>query len=196
MLRSLLSEPEVRTTLRQHFVCTWVLKDDLAKDQKLERRDPLTDSRDAGNGDHAGDAGGNHGGVSRHGGMLGGGVEAVKSRLAAALLAAAPELAQIIVLSPAALQAVLASSSPHSLRQGADMGREAMPSPLSPVSTEGAAAKVGTEDRSDAEAAESDDRFLRIYTETGRNAAFDRTLSGFLAFLHTSRVGEAEAGGA
>ena len=36
----------------------------------------------------------------------------------------------------------------------------------------------------------------RIYMETGRNAAFDRTLFGFLAFLHTSRDGEAEAGGA
>ena len=204
MLRSLLSEPEVRTTLRQHFVCTWVLKDDLARDQQLtpraDFRDFPTDSRDAGNREDAGDAGRDHGGVSRHGGVGGGavdgGVEVVKSRLAAALLGAAPELAQIIVLSPAAFQAALAASSPTSQHTGADTGREAVPSPLSPASAQGAAAAGGAEDGSDARAAEGDEGFLRIYTETGRNAAFDRTLSGFLAFLHTSRDGEAEAGGA
>jgi hypothetical protein len=32
VLRSLLSEPEVRVTLKQRFVCSWVLKDDLARD--------------------------------------------------------------------------------------------------------------------------------------------------------------------
>ena len=173
MLRSLLSEPEVRTTLRRHFVCTWVLKEDLARDQQLNpRADVPTDSRDGGNREDAGDAGRDDGGVSRHGGVGGGvvygGVEVVKSRLAAALLGAAPELAQIIVLSPAAFQAALAASSPVG----------------------------GAEDGSEEKEAEGDEGFLRIYTETGRNAAFDRTLSGFLAFLHTSRDGEAEAGGA
>lgn len=200
MLRSLLSENEVRTTLRQHFVCTWVLKDDLARDQKLTSgADFPTDSRDAGNREDAGDAGRDHGGVSRHGGVGGGvvdgGVEVVKSRLAAALLGAASELAQIIVLSPAAFQAALAASSHPSLHPGADTGREAVPPPLSPASAQGAAEDGSDAEAVDAEAAEGDDGFLRIYTETGRNAAFDRTLFGFLAFLHTSRDGEAKAGG-
>jgi len=31
-----------------------------------------------------------------------------------------------------------------------------------------------------------EEAFLRMYTETGRNAAFDRTLSGFLTFLRDS----------
>ena len=37
VLRSLLSETEVRATLTQHFVCSWVLKDDLARDLRVAR---------------------------------------------------------------------------------------------------------------------------------------------------------------
>jgi len=185
VLRSLLSEPEVRRALRQHFVCTWVLKDDLARDQQSARA--------VGHGADADDARSASGDSGRRGSAVEAGVEDVKGRLAAALLGAAPELAQIIVLSPPLFQASLMPSSLPSLHADAGAGRKAL-SPGAPASA-GAAAAGEAERDTPAEAAEGGGEFLSIYTETGRNAAFDRTLFGFLAFLHASRDGGAAAGG-
>jgi len=136
VLRSLLSETEVRATLTQHFVCSWVLKDDLARDLRVARArvERVADGSEAR-------------------------MPSLQAELAALLLQAAPELAQVVVLSPAAFE-----REQFSRRAGAR-------GPVTAADLGGAGVGEGGES------------FLRRYTETGRDAAFDRTKHGFLSFL-------------
>ena len=101
VLRSLLSEPEVRATLHHKFVCSWVLKDDLARDLQIAR---------AGAGGRERQSSGEQ--VHQEATPL-------MARLAASIAQASPELAQVVVVSP------LAWGSFQVLGTYAETGRDA-----------------------------------------------------------------------
>ena len=75
-----------------------------------------------------------------------------KARLAEALLAAASELAQVVLVSPWAFEQRRVEEEAGKTRAAEATRRE----------------EVG----------------VRVYTETGPHASFERTLAGFLAWLH------------
>jgi hypothetical protein len=143
VLRSLLSEPAVRATLRAHFVCTWVLKDDLARDIQHARARASSDEE----------------------ARRGGGVPE-EGRLASSLLRASRELAQILVLSPTGTQFTSFTGTK------VQMLTQMFVLSLTPPAFE--AAVVGGGEEEEQEVEQEQEGFLRVYTETGPYAAFDR----------------------
>lgn len=138
MLRSLLSEPQVRSMLQASFVCAWVLKDDLSRDMQRAPKNELM------------------------------------SELAGMLLGHATELAQIVVVDAEAVANLgLARSASFTASAVRRNVRQA----------EGVEVEAG-DAAGEHEGGASGP--IRVYTETGRQASFDRTLGGFLAFLRGS----------